>query len=187
MISNFSMNFFFPLKFYYPLSEFFDVCIFVWEKSKYLMRSQYVPAVPDSRKRHSTCAHITVTQQWSFISMDQMSHSYWFLIGGLFYDIKTKRQWRRHAIPKQAFFPQLISTPAPCAGIRRVCLVDTCPGRKQHSVFCSNSINGIHNAGFSHQVPTRFHGNPGGWRSLVNMLDFFTAMNCFSGKEQRTE
>ena len=31
------------------------------------------------------------------------------------------------------------------------------------------------------------HENPGGWKSLVNMLDFFTAMNCFTGKEQRTE
>ena len=49
----------------------------------------------------------------SFILMNQMSHLYWFLIGNLFYDIITKRQWRRHEIPKQAFFPQLIPTPAP--------------------------------------------------------------------------
>ena len=49
----------------------------------------------------------------SYVLMEQMSHSYWFLIGNLFCNVTTKRQWRRHAIPKQAFFPQLIPTPAP--------------------------------------------------------------------------
>ena len=49
----------------------------------------------------------------SFILMNQISDSYWFSIGNLFYDITTKRQWRRHSIPKQSFFPQLIPTPAP--------------------------------------------------------------------------
>ena len=164
MISNFSMNFFFPLKFYYPLSEFFDVCIFVWEKSKYLMRSQYVPAVPDPRKRHSTCAHITVTQQWSFISMDQMSHSYWFLIGGLFYDIKTKSQWRRHAIPKQAFFPQLIPTPAPVLVSEESVLLTRV--RAENSTAFSVVIASV---GFTMQAfPTRF---PLGFMEILGAED----------------
>ena len=52
----------------------------------------------------------------SFVLMNQMGHLYWFWIGNLFYDITTKRQWRRHDIPKKAFFPQLIPTPAPVLG-----------------------------------------------------------------------
>ena len=146
------MIFLFPLKFYHPHSEFFYICIFAWEKSKYFMTSQYVPAVPDPGKRHSTGAHIIVTQQWSFVSMDQMSHSSWFLIGGLFYDIKAKRQWKRHDIPKQAFFPPLIPTPAPTLVSEEPVLL-TCVQAENGTVF---SVV-IASVGFTMQAfPTRF-------------------------------
>ena len=65
------------------------------------MASQYVPTVPDPGKRDSICAHVTVTQ-WFICINESDESSYWFLIGHLFYDITTKRQGRRHDIPKQA-------------------------------------------------------------------------------------
>ena len=104
--------FLFPLKFYHPLSEFFYICLFVWEKSKYLwqvsMCLQYL-----TQERGILPVPTSLSPSDSFVLMNQMSHSYWFLVGNLFYDITTKRQWRRHDIPKQIFFPQLIPTPAP--------------------------------------------------------------------------
>ena len=181
------MNFLFLLKCYQPLSEFFDdlyLCernlSVLWQVSmclQYLTQERGFLPVPTS-----------LSPSDSFIFMNQMSHSYWFLFGNLFY-ITTKRQWRRHDNPKQVFFLSW-SQHQPPTGIRRVCLVDTCPGRKWHSVVFSNSIRGIHNGGFSPRFTTSIriqHENPGVWRSLVNMLDFFTTMNCFSGKEQITE
>ena len=106
------MNFLFLLKCYQPLSEFFDdlyLCernlSVLWQVSMYL---QYL-----TQERGILPVATSLSPSDSFILMNQMSHLYWFLIGNLFYDITTKRQWRRHAIPKQAFFLQLIPTPAP--------------------------------------------------------------------------
>ena len=91
-------NFLFSSEILPPLSEFFCVCIFAWENLS-IYTSQYVlqgltqergiPPVPTS-----------VSPSDSFVLMNQMSPSYLFLISNLFYDITTKRQWRRQDIPK---------------------------------------------------------------------------------------
>ena len=138
-------NFLFSSEILPPLSEFFCVCIFAWENLS-IYTSQYVlqgltqergiPPVPTS-----------VSPSDSFVLMNQMSPSYLFLISNLFYDITTKRQWRRQDIPKQASLLSW-SQHQPPADIRRVWFVDMCPGRKWHSVVFSNSISGIHNGGF---------------------------------------
>ena len=128
-----------------PLSEFFCVCIFAWENLS-IYSSQYVlQGLP--QERGIPPVPTSVSPSDSFVLMNQMSPSYWFLISNLFYDITTKRQWRRQDIPKQASLLSW-SQYQPPADIRRVCFVDMCPGRKWHNVVFSYSIREIHNGGF---------------------------------------
>ena len=105
-------NFLFPLKFYHhSVSSFMFVYLHernlsvLWQVSMYL---QYL-----TQERGILPVATSLSPSDSFLLMNQMSHLYWFSIGNLFYDITTKRQWRRHSISKQVFFPQLIPTPAP--------------------------------------------------------------------------
>ena len=93
-------NFLFSSEILPPLSEFSCVCIFAWENLS-IYASQYVlHCLPQERGIPPVPTSLTPSD--SFVLMNQMSPSYWFLIGNLFYDITTKRQGRRHDILKQA-------------------------------------------------------------------------------------
>ena len=93
-------NFLFTSEILPPLSEFFCVSIFVWENlSSYA--SQFVLQCL-TQERGIPPEPTSLSPSYSFVLMNQMSPSYWFLIGNLFYDITTKRQGRRYDILKQA-------------------------------------------------------------------------------------
>ena len=136
-------NFLFSSEILPPLSEFFCVCIFPWENLS-IYTSQYVlqgltqergiPPVPTS-----------LSPSDSFVLMNQMSPSYWFLIGNCFMILQ-----QRDKEEDMTFLNRLLSsadpTPAPCWH-QNSCFVDMSLGRKWHSVVFSNSISGIHSGG----------------------------------------
>ena len=136
-------NFLFSSEILPPLSEFFYVCIFAWENlsiyaSEYVLQcltqERGIPPVPTS-----------LSPSDSFVLMNQMSPSYWFLISNCFMILQ-----QRDKEEDMTFLNRLLSsadpTSAPC-WYQNSCFVDMCPGRKWHSVVFSNSISGIHSGG----------------------------------------
>ena len=180
-------NFLFSSEILPPLSEFFCVCIFAWENlsinaSQYVLQcltqERGIPPVPTS-----------LTPSDSFVLMNQMGPPYWFLISNCFTILQ-----QRDKEEDMTFLNRLLSSADPNTSpllISEESVLLTC-------VWAENGIAlslvtasvGFTVEGFSPYFTTITriqHENPGGWKSLVNMLDFFTAMNCFTGKEQRTE
>ena len=143
-----------------------------------LTQERGIPPVPTS-----------LTPSDSFVLMNQMGPPYWFLISNCFTILQ-----QRDKEEDMTFLNRLLSSADPNTSpllISEESVLLTC-------VWAENGIAlslvtasvGFTVEGFSPYFTTITriqHENPGGWRSLVNMLDFFTAMNCFSGKEQRTE
>ena len=138
-------NFLFSSEILPPLSEFFCVCIFAWENLS-IYASQYVLQCL-TQERGIPPVPTSFSPSDSFILMNQMSPLYWFLIGNCFMILQ-----QRDKEEDMTFLNRLLSSAdpntQPPADIRTVCFVDTCPGRKWHSVVFSNSISGIHNGGF---------------------------------------
>ena len=180
-------NFLFSSEILPPLSEFFCVCIFPWEYLS-IYTSQYV-LQGLTRERGISPVPTSLSPSDSFVLMNQMSPLYWFLIDNLFHDIKTKRQGRRHDIPKQTSLLSWSHTSPLLISEESVLLTSV---RAENGTVLSlvTASVGFTMEGFPPKFTTTSrieHENPRGWKSLVNMLDFFTAMNCFTGKEQTTE